>query len=122
MFHELPWETHMAITVRERSHQDLVEEVVKAELNIDFKASQDVYSHKTGNCIQQLYTLLLHNRKKHIMRRGQGNPFGVQAFLKYKGATRGNKGYRSRTEFYWTGYDENGKYGEHKVRMRSHFR
>ena len=116
MFHQLPWGTHQAITLRERSHQDLVEEVVKAELNIDFKASEEECGYKTRNCIQQVYTMLLNNRKQDIMRKGQGNLFDIQAFLKYKGGTTEKKNYRSKTVFYWTGINDEGKYQEHKVR------
>ena len=70
MFHQLPWGTHQAITLKERSHQDLVEEVVKAEMNIDFGPLEGPQTYKSRNCIQQVYTMVLNRRKQDIMRKG----------------------------------------------------
>ena len=117
IFHQLPWGTHQAITLRERTHQDLVEEVVKAEMNINFSETVEPYNHKKRNCIQQIYTLCLNNRKQDIMRKRYGNLRDLQGFIKYKGDVTEGKKNRSKTILYWTCKDSEGRHQMHKVRL-----
>jgi hypothetical protein len=115
MFHQLPWQTHQAVTLKEQSHQALVEEMVKSEMNITFAATNEEYDHRKRNCIQQTYTKLLNSRKQDIMKRQGGNNNNIQAFIKCQGGLKLKKNGRSKTQFYWTKTNEEGICEEHKV-------
>jgi hypothetical protein len=121
MFHQLPWRTHQAITIRERNHQDLVEEMVMDELHIDFEAAEGERDHRTRNCIQQTYSKMLNNRKQDIMKKGHGNYKDIQAGIKQPSTSKekcnGKKHKRSKSVFYWRGNDTQGNVQVYKVSM-----
>lgn len=120
MFHQFPWQTHQAVTIKEQTHQDLVEDIVKSELNIAFHVSDEEYDHRKRNCIQQTYSKILNCRKQDIMKKSNGNKHNVQAFIKCQGIAKEKnkrrKLTRSKTQFYWTTTDVKGNCQEYGVR------
>lgn len=118
MFHELPWSTHKECTLKGKTHQDLVEERVMDEMNCSFLDDEPT-NHKKRNCIQQLYSKLMNNKKQDIMRKGGGNIWEVQAFLKrpiHHDKTMKDKKYsRSKTVFYWSKKNDAGITQQYEV-------
>jgi hypothetical protein len=113
MFHQLPWETHQSITLKEKTHQDLVVDKVMEDMNITFmKEEDDDKNPKQRNCIQQMYTKVLNMKKQDLMKKGGGNTSDIQAFLKrpvtLANQISNNKYSRSKTVFYWSGKNEDG--------------
>ena len=124
MFHELPWVTHKQITLKGKTHQDLVEDLVLEEMNVGLlkdqpKLNDQSNKHKKRNCIQQMYSKVINNKKQDVMRKGGGNIHKVQAFLKRptpRDTTMINKKYsRSKTVFYWSKNDEDGNCQQFEV-------
>ena len=112
MFHQLPWETHEDVTLKAKSHQDLVVDKVKEQMNVDFmKVEDEDKNPKNRNCIQQMYSKVLNGKKHELMRKGGGNTSDIQAFLKrpmiVQNPSQNSKYYRSKTQFYW-GYKNDG--------------
>jgi hypothetical protein len=110
MFHQLPWTTHKECTLKGKTHQDLVEDRVLDEMNLAFLDEPSDY--KKRNCIQQMYSKVMNNKKQDIMRKGGGNVLEVQAFLKCPShknqALKEKKKSRSKTVFYWSKKNEVG--------------
>jgi hypothetical protein len=124
MFHQLPGQTHKDITLRAKSHQDLVEDIVKTELNIEFEPDEEP-DHKKRNCIQQTYTKVLNSKKQDIMKKRGGNRNQVQALVTRTSPaeeTKKRRYYRSKTLFYWQGFNSLGEYRQHKVRTMGKYR
>ena len=108
MFHQLPWDTHQDITLKAKTHQDLVVDKVMEEMNIEFiKEEHHDSNPKKRNCIQQMYSKVLNMKKQDLMKKGGGNTSDIQAYLKRpvniqnEGRMMTAKYSRSKTIFYW---------------------
>jgi len=121
MFHQLPWETYEDVTLKAQTHQDVVVDKVKEQMNVEFmKEEEKDKNPKRRNCIEQMYSKVLNMKKQDLMKKGGGNTNDTQAFLKrpiiMESEIPSAKYKRSKYQFYWGQKTPDGVYKNYVVR------
>ena len=118
IYHQLPWFTYQDATLGGNNHQDLVQEKIVSMLNIEFVGKEEMLP-KNQTCVQQMYCRVLNQMKQNLLKRDRNNKHNVQVGLKrpkeYKMNNEKKNYQRSKTEFYVSRSDLNGKREEFKV-------